>query len=103
VAPGPLYRLFKESHDPVRLPDGRIVDPKLFRGPDVTGRAVCILGDTCDPSAIAPIARGVDLLVHEATVVETDRKLAPSRGHSTASSFAHWPVCCSDFWVLIVS
>jgi hypothetical protein len=87
IPPGPIYRYFKERNDPFQLPDGRIVNPLDFRGPDLPGRSLCILGDTCDPSAIAPLAQGVDVLVHEATMVEEDRKFAMGRGHSTASSW----------------
>lgn len=85
---------------------------RLQRGEDITlddgtflrgvgkrpGRKIAILGDTHDPSPIAPIAAGADLLVHEATNAylpgvdpmtkeeETDEIVESrtrSRGHST--------------------
>lgn len=78
----------------LELPDGS----QLVRPPLRPGRKITVLGDTCDPAAIIPLALGSDVLVHEATnawlpgvdpltkgsedyaVVE---ERARSRGHST--------------------
>lgn len=79
----------------LELPDGT----RLTRPPLRSGRKITVLGDTCDPSPIIPLAMGSDVLVHEATnawlpgvdpltkssegyaVVE---ERAKSRGHSTS-------------------
>ncbi|KAG0639804.1 beta-lactamase-like protein [Tuber brumale] len=76
------------------LPDGTV----LTRPPVVRGRKIIVLGDTSDPSPIAPLAEGADVLVHEATnahlpgidpgtkgvdTYEVVEERARSRGHST--------------------
>jgi ribonuclease BN (tRNA processing enzyme) len=43
-----------------------------------------ILGDTSDSRSLLVAARGADVLVHEATVIEQEADLASPRGHSTA-------------------
>ncbi|KAL4440326.1 hypothetical protein ABPG75_003327 [Micractinium tetrahymenae] len=55
------------------------------------GRKLVILGDTCDSSAIAPLALGCDLLSHEATFCSGMEKKAAIAQHSTtlqAGAFA---------------
>lgn len=98
---GRLYGRLCRGED-ITLPDGTVL-----RGPDPRpGRKIVILGDTHDPSAIAPLAQDADLLVHEATLAhlpgvdpstkrsdtyETVEERAKSRGHSTpqmAGAFA---------------
>lgn len=47
--------------------------------PDVKGRKVTLLGDTCDPRAIAGLAYGSDLLVHESTFEGSRQQEATSK------------------------
>lgn len=82
-------------------------DGTVLQGPArKKGRKLCILGDTYDPSPIAPLSEDVDVLVHEATnahlpnidpntkatdTYETVETRTKSRGHSTpqmAGAFA---------------
>ncbi|KAF6762140.1 beta-lactamase-like protein [Ephemerocybe angulata] len=91
-----------QQGESVTLNDGTV----LHGPPRRPGRKLCILGDTYDPSAIIPLAKDANLLIHEATnahlpgvdlttketdTYETVEERAKSRGHSTpqmAGSFA---------------
>lgn len=85
-----------------RLQQGESIelsDGTVLHGPSPrTGRKLVILGDTFDPSPIAPLAMDADLLIHEATnahlpgidentkesdTYDTVEARAKSRGHST--------------------
>lgn len=71
-------------------------DGGIIRASDVSRtarrpRRICICGDTSDASGIEHLAKGVDVLVHEATSRAADTDLARKRGHSsslTAAAFA---------------
>lgn len=69
---------------PVTLPDGSTLYPEEVLGPMTPGRKVVILGDTCDPRNIGPIAEDADLLVHESTYIDSSAAAARSVGHSTS-------------------
>ncbi|KAG7096781.1 hypothetical protein E1B28_004191 [Marasmius oreades] len=91
--PMSVMRRLQEGED-VELSDGTV----LSGPPRRPGRKIVVLGDTYDPSPVASLAQGADLLVHEATnahlpgidpaTKETDtyesvQERAISRGHST--------------------
>eukprot|EP00193_Tetraselmis_chui_P022073 CAMPEP_0177773866 /NCGR_PEP_ID=MMETSP0491_2-20121128/13150_1 /TAXON_ID=63592 /ORGANISM="Tetraselmis chuii, Strain PLY429" /LENGTH=641 /DNA_ID=CAMNT_0019292103 /DNA_START=46 /DNA_END=1971 /DNA_ORIENTATION=- len=48
------------------------------------GRKLLILGDTCDSTSVAHVARGVDMLSHEATFSDGMEKKAAVACHSTS-------------------
>ncbi len=100
-----IYAKIKEDFEPhgsFSFPDGTKVCYDDIMEPKRSGRKVVILGDTCDSSAIASIANGADVLVHEATntylkpfdMGKTPRSVERdtiSHGHSTprmAGAFA---------------
>jgi ribonuclease Z len=72
----------------VRLPDGRVVSPEIVVGPPRPGRTIAYCVDTrpC-PSALL-LARGVDVLIHDATFAAEEAERAFAAGHSTARQAA---------------
>jgi ribonuclease Z len=77
-----------QGGDPVTLPDGRTITPDSVLGPPRPGRTIVITGDTAPAREIVEIARGADLLVHEATFCEEERDRAAETLHSTAAGAA---------------
>lgn len=73
----------------VTLEDGRVVAPQQVSQPPPRRRRVFIAGDNDRPELIAPLAPGLDLLVHEATYTQAiaDR-VEPGPQHSSAASIA---------------
>jgi ribonuclease Z len=77
-----------QGGDPVTLPDGRTITPDSVLGPPRPGRTIVITGDTAPAREIAEVARGADLLVHEATFCEEESDRAAETLHSTAAGAA---------------
>ena len=87
IPAGPLYGRLKRG-ERVTLEDGRAFEGKDFCGPDIPGRSVAYCTDTIYCRASVELARGADLLIHEATFAETDEDLARRALHSTAAMAA---------------
>src|SRR5438552_3218384 len=77
-----------QGGDPVTLPDGRTITPDSVLGPPRPGRTVVVTGDTAPAREIVEVARGADLLVHEATFCEEEQDRAAETLHSTAAGAA---------------
>ena len=86
VPAGPLFGRLQRG-EPVTV-DGREVRPDEVMGPARSGRKVALSGDTRPCIATASAAEGADLLVHEATFLESERDRAIETGHSTAREAA---------------
>lgn len=82
VPPGPLFGRIKQGED-IALPDGRLVRAAEAVGPATPGRIVAILGDTRPCDNAITLARGADVLVHEATFAPGMEAKAAAYGHST--------------------
>jgi ribonuclease Z len=87
IPEGPLWGRIHKG-EPVTLEGGRVVSPEELVGPPRPGRRVVYTGDTAPCPAITELARGADLLIHEATFGEDERERARETGHSTAREAA---------------
>jgi ribonuclease Z len=76
IEPGPRYAELQRANDP------RVV------GPAQKGRRVVICTDTRPCASAVELARGADVLIHEATYAEDMLAEAEERGHSTAAGAA---------------
>jgi ribonuclease Z len=85
--PGPHYARLKRG-ETVTMPDGRIVDGSQYIGPTLRGRTVCVFGDTRPCASELELARGADVLVHEATYMHEKADNAHQYYHSTATQAA---------------
>ena len=87
IPEGPLWgRLHKG--ETIVLEDGRSVAPSDLVGSPRRGRTLVYSGDTRPHLALAEVARGADLLVHEATFGSDELERAKETGHSTAAEAA---------------
>ncbi|MEO5509519.1 MAG: ribonuclease Z [Longimicrobiales bacterium] len=68
--------------------EGRIIGPAEVVGPARAGRKVVYTGDTRPCRETVDIARGADLLIHDATFGEEEADRARQTGHSTAREAA---------------
>lgn len=87
VPEGPLWGQLHRGLA-VTLDDGRVIDPSLLVGPRRPGRKVVLSGDTRPSEVTVEMARGADVLVHEATFGEEEAGRAAETGHSTAREAA---------------
>ena len=87
VPRGPLWKRLQMGFS-VKLPDGRVVEPTQVLGPPKPGVKVAYSGDTRPCSSVVELARGADLLIHEATFDDSLSVKAAEDGHTTASQAA---------------
>ena len=87
VPEGPLWGEIHRGR-PVTLPDGRVIEPSELVGAPRSGRRIVLTGDTRPCAATIDIARGADVLVHEATFGDEEAARAVETGHSTAREAA---------------
>ncbi|XP_066458590.1 zinc phosphodiesterase ELAC protein 1 isoform X2 [Eleutherodactylus coqui] len=95
IPPGPLYGKLKFGFA-VTLENGQTISPSDVLGDPVPGRKVCILGDCSGvvASGTATLCQGADLLVHEATLDDTQMEKARDHGHSTPKMAAEFANLC---------
>ncbi len=87
IPPGPVYSQLQTGQI-VKLEDGRIFNGKDFCGPQRQGKSFVYCTDTIFSETAIKLAKGADLLIHEATFAHSDSKLAYERKHSTSTMAA---------------
>lgn len=87
VPPGPLFQELKAGKT-IMLEDGRQINGADYLAAPVPGKALAIFGDTGPCDAALDLAKGVDVMVHEATLDITMEAKANSRGHSSTRQAA---------------
>ncbi len=87
IPEGPLWGAIHRG-ETITLADGSRIGPDQLVGPPRRGRKVVISGDTMPCDSIRELARGADLLVHEATFGEDESDRARETRHSTARQAA---------------
>jgi ribonuclease Z len=87
IPPGPVYARLKAGGS-VTLEDGRVIHGESLCGPPRPGRSLVYCTDTVFCEAAVELARGADLLIHEATFAHGEAQLAIQRQHSTSTMAA---------------
>ena len=87
VPPGPWRRDLVDGRE-VTLPDGRVVHPDDVLGEKLKGTRLVHVGDTGHTDDLLPFAKDADVLVIEATYLETEREMAKKYAHLTAKQAA---------------
>ena len=87
IPPGPIYAALKRG-ETVTLDDGRRIEGRQLCGPARPGVSVVYCTDTVFCEAAVELARGADLLIHEATFAHGEAEMAFQRQHSTSTMAA---------------
>ncbi|KRN96541.1 ribonuclease Z [Companilactobacillus kimchiensis] len=84
---GPVFGQLKAGKT-VTLDDGTVLDGKDFIGPDKPSKVVTVISDTRYTPEIDKLAQDADVIVHESTFSNDEKKLAYNYYHSTATQAA---------------
>jgi ribonuclease Z len=80
----PPQRGLLQRGESVELDDGRVITPDAVLGPPRPGRKIVLAGDTAPSPVVLEAARGAEVLVHEATLLDEEAERARETSHSTA-------------------
>lgn len=82
IPQGPLWRALQRGKTIVY--EGKTIRPDEVLGPNRPGRRVAYTGDTRPCRAVAELAKGADVLIHDATFDDDLSERAWEAGHSTS-------------------
>ncbi len=86
IPAGPLYSQLQEGH--AITVGGRTIQPEEVLGPPRRGRKIVYTGDTMPHDFLKKMARGADVLIHDATSDATLEEKANRYGHSSSRQAA---------------
>jgi len=87
VPNGPMFGVLQRGQS-VTLDDGRVIEPEEVMGPTRRGRRIAVITDTRPCDRVIDFAKDVDLLIHEATYGDDEKRQAHERYHCTAAQAA---------------
>jgi ribonuclease Z len=87
ISPGPILKKIK-ARESIVLDTGIEVNGAESLGPDKKGKVIAIGGDTRKTDNQNLLAKNADILIHEATFLHKDERLAYEHFHSTANEVA---------------
>jgi ribonuclease Z len=87
VPDGPVRKTLADGR-PLKLEDGRTIDPEDVLGPPAKRKKLVIVGDTETTDGLSQHVADADVLVIEATFLERDSAMALDYGHLTAAKAA---------------
>lgn len=91
IPPGPWRRNLVEGK-PIKLPDGREIEPDQVLGPARAGTRLVHVGDCSRTDNLLEVCQDADLLVIEATYMNQEVQLARDFAHLTAGQAAELAV-----------
>jgi ribonuclease Z len=87
VPDGPARKVLAEGK-PVKLEDGKTIDPEDVLGPPAKRKKLVVVGDTETTDGLSEHVRDAEALVIEATFLDRDSAMASDYGHLTAAKAA---------------
>ena len=87
IPPGPIYSTLQRGES-IKLSDGRSFEGKDFTGSPRPGKSMVYCTDTVFTENAVELAKGADLLIHEATFSHEDAEMAYQKSHSTSTMAA---------------
>ncbi|XP_013910663.1 PREDICTED: zinc phosphodiesterase ELAC protein 1 [Thamnophis sirtalis] len=95
IPPGPLYGKLKEGV-PITLENGTTVSLMDVLESPFPGRKICVLGDCSGVvgDGVTSLCSEADILIHEATLDDSQMEKARERGHSTPKMAAEFAKLC---------